>query len=86
MASKVIRVSEEALAAASVYADDLSTAILIMNAKIEELRAGEKQAETLKEIQSLIAGIRNDIPDEKTLKKIITGNINDCFADLNRGF
>ena len=41
MASKVVRVSEEALSVTSKYSPDLSTAILLMQAKLEER---EKQA------------------------------------------
>jgi len=76
MTSKVVRVSEEALNVASAYGDDLSTSILVMQAHIEELR----------NISLEITTLRRDIPDEKMLKKIITGAVNDCFADLSRGF
>jgi len=76
MTSKVVRVSEEALHVASAYGDDLSTAILIMQARIEELR----------NISDEVAALRKDIPDEKQLKKIITGAVNDCFADFSRGY
>lgn len=66
MASKVVRVSEEALSVAAQYAPDLSTAILIMQAKLEE-RSG----------QSL---------DMKALEKLILNTVNDCIADLQRGY
>ncbi|HJJ54622.1 MAG TPA: hypothetical protein O0X50_00885 [Methanocorpusculum sp.] len=76
MTSKVVRVSEEALQAASAYGDDLSTAILLMQARIEELRG----------VYAEITALRQEIPDEKQLKKIITGAVNDCFADFSRGY
>ena len=66
MASKVVRVSEEALSAAAQYAPDLSTAILIMQAKLEERSS-----------QSL---------DMKALEKLIRNTVNDCIADLQRGY
>ena len=50
MASKVVRVSEEALAAAQPYGSDLSTAILVMQAKIEELRHTQLDSKTLTKI------------------------------------
>lgn len=76
MTSKVVRVSEDALAVAAQYAGDLSTAILIMQARIEELRG----------VHDEIAALRQDLPDAKTMKKVITGAVNDCFADLERGY
>lgn len=66
MASKVVRVSEEALAAAAQYSPDLSTAILLMQAKLEE-RSGSAL-------------------DMKTLDKLIRNAVNDCLADLQRGY
>ena len=57
MASKVVRVSEEALAAASKYSPDLSTAILLMQAKLEE-RNG--QAIDMKALDKLIRNAVND--------------------------
>ena len=86
MPSKVVRISEEALKAASGYADDLSTAVLIMHAKIEELRRAEAQTEQLSEIKAGIEELKKNLPDEKTLRKCITGSVSDCFADYSRGY
>lgn len=86
MPSKVVRISEEALKAASEYAEDLSTAVLIMHAKIEELRRAEAQTEQLAEIKAGIEELKKNLPDEKTLKKCITGSVSDCFADYSRGY
>lgn len=57
MASKVVRVSEEALAVAAQYSPDLSTAILLMQAKLEE-RSG--QSLDMKALDKLIRGAVND--------------------------
>ena len=86
MPSKVVRISEEALKAASEYAEDLSTAVLIMHAKIEELRRAEAQTEQLAEIKAGIEELKKNLPDEKTLKKCIAGSVSDCFADYSRGY
>ena len=86
MPSKVVRISEEALKAASEYAEDLSTAVLIMHAKIEELRRAESQTKELAEIKAGIEELKKNIPDEKTLKKFISGTVTDCFADYSRGY
>ena len=86
MPSKVVRISEEALKAASEYAEDLSTAVLIMHAKIEELRRAEAQTEQLSEIKAGIEELKKNLPDEKTLRKCITGSVSDCFADYSRGY
>ena len=85
MSSKVIRINDDALKTAQKYSEDISTAILIMESKIAELRNINQNPDTLLEIKSLIEEIRKDIPDEKTLRKTITGAVNDCFADLSRG-
>lgn len=85
MTSKVVRISDDALKTAQRYSEDISTAILIMNAKIEELRSINPNPDTLTEIKTLIETIRKDLPDEKTMKKTITGAVNDCFADYTRG-
>ena len=57
MASKVVRVSEEALAAAAQYSPDLSTAILLMQAKLEER---ERQAFDMKALEKLVRNTVND--------------------------
>lgn len=57
MASKVVRVSEEALSTAAQYSPDLSTAILIMQAKLEE-RSG--QSLDMKALEKLIRNTVND--------------------------
>ena len=57
MASKVVRVSEDALAVASKYSQDLSTAILLMQAKLEER---ERQAVDMKAIEKLVRNTVND--------------------------
>jgi len=57
MASKVVRVSEEALTVAAQYSPDLSTAILLMQAKLEE-RSG--QAFDMKALDKLIRNAVND--------------------------
>lgn len=85
MTSKVVRISDDALKTAQKYSEDISTAILIMNAKIEELQSITPNPDTLTEIKSLIETIRKDLPDEYTLKKTITGAVNDCFAEYTRG-
>lgn len=86
MPSKVVRISEEALKAASEYAEDLSTAVLIMHAKIEELRRAEAQTKELAEIKAGIEELKKNLPDEKVLRKCITGSVSDCFADYSRGY
>ena len=85
MTSKVVRISDEALKTAQQYSEDISTAILIMNAKIEELRSINPNPDTLIEIKTLIETIRKDLPDEKTMRKNVTGAVNDCFSDYTRG-
>ena len=85
MTSKVVRISDDAIRTAQQYSDDISTAILIMNAKIEELRSINPNSDTLIEIKALIETIRKELPDEKTLRKNVTGAVNDCFADYSRG-
>ncbi len=57
MASKVVRVSEEALSVASKYSTDLSTAILLMQAKLEER---ERQAFDMKALEKLVRNTVND--------------------------
>ncbi len=57
MASKVVRVSEEALSVASKYSPDLSTAILLMQAKLEER---ERQAFDMKALEKLVRNTVND--------------------------
>ena len=57
MASKVVRVSEDALAVASKYSQDLSTAILLMQAKLEER---ERQAVDMKVLEKLVRNTVND--------------------------
>lgn len=57
MASKVVRVSEEALAVATQYSPDLSTAILLMQAKLEER---EKHTLDTKALEKLV---RNAVSD-----------------------
>ncbi len=76
MISKIVRVSEEAMQAASSYADDLSTAILVMYARIDEFCG----------VGADIAPPRRDIPDANNLRKVITGAVNNCFADFSRGY
>lgn len=58
MVSKVMRVSEEALAAASRYSPDLSTAILLMQARLEERERSQIDMRALEKI------IRNAVSDE----------------------
>ncbi|MDO5846231.1 MAG: hypothetical protein Q4Q04_04830 [Methanocorpusculum sp.] len=50
MASKVMRVSEEALAAASRYSPDLSTAILLMQARLEEREKNQLDMRALEKV------------------------------------
>ena len=57
MASKVVRINEDALAVASKYSQDLSTAILLMQAKLEER---ERQAVDMKAIEKLVRNTVND--------------------------
>ena len=57
MASKVVRISEDALAVASKYSQDLSTAILLMHAKLEER---ERQAVDMKALEKLVRNTVND--------------------------
>lgn len=57
MASKVVRVSEDALAVASKYSQDLSTAILLMQAKLEER---DRQAVDMKDLEKLVRNTVND--------------------------
>ena len=57
MASKVVRINEDALAVASKYSQDLSTAILLMQAKLEER---ERQAVDMKALEKLVRNTVND--------------------------
>ena len=57
MASKVVRINEDALAVASKYSPNLSTAILLMQAKLEER---EKQAVNMKALEKLVRNTVND--------------------------
>ncbi len=58
MASKVVRVSEEALLAAAGYSSDLSTAILIMHARLDERSAAAIDMKALDKL------IRSAVSDE----------------------
>lgn len=50
MASKVVRINDEAIAIASQYSENLSVAILIMQAKLDELQNNTIDKDALKKL------------------------------------
>lgn len=60
MTSKVVRINDEAIAITSQYSADISTAIILMQAKLDELR---RNAADLKDVEKLVRRALDDTID-----------------------